>query len=556
MEGISEPPKDQRNSSDKGDTDIYENTADSKNVKENIAEEGKCNIESRKSIEDQEKSITEQKKSIKDLEKIIKDQERNISQQEEITEQLQQSIKQHEENIKEQKTLMEPRWNIIENEKESTKEKEIDTKKKSTKSGDGENEMEIRNKEEKRIEEEKKVIEKHEKIIGEQKRCVKELEESIQKQKESIEEIKIYIAVQGENIKEQEQNEIIEKQKRLLENLDKVIEERNKIIEELNRFREDLMKVIKEQNTKIDELKKIILEQGDVIAAFLVSWSDLIKRSKPCERGEALKMLDVNYSCQYEEDKRKLESILRIGISSLALDSFFLSGCLIFCLTLPVLRRKGLMTLYSLFAVVAVVFCGLLLNEYLVISRIKAVQKTTDYHKLRKDMLESLQQNYRSDILNSSDVISNSWNSFFIKYDCCAVKQVTSTTNDFDTTPWCTTSGSCQQTNSQIPKTCCRDVTEDDYMNAPDSCHATVTAGTYKESCFIRIKSLSDDGMQECELDALCTYVFTLGISKLAAFVLSIVTVLIRFDGKKRKKNHLQTYTENKMSIGKIVSNG
>lgn len=55
------------------------------------------------------------------------------------------------------------------------------------------------------------------------------------------------------------------------------------------------------------------------------------------------------------------------------------------------------------------------------------------------------------------------------------------TTNDFDNTSWCTTSGSCQKTNSQIPKSCCKNENEFDYETAHSNCHASVNPGTYHE---------------------------------------------------------------------------
>ncbi|XP_061192997.1 uncharacterized protein LOC133201219 [Saccostrea echinata] len=126
----------------------------------------------------------------------------------------------------------------------------------------------------------------------------------------------------------------------------------------------------------------------------------------------------------------------------------------------------------------------------------------------------SLKQQFTSDLILKDDSISDRWNRFFIKYDCCSVHQVTSTTNDFDTTPWCTTSGSCQQTNSQIPKACCKDVTEDDYINAAASCHATVTSGTYKDSCFARVKKLNDEALTEKEVDDFFTGLIIMEASK------------------------------------------
>ena len=83
----------------------------------------------------------------------------------------------------------------------------------------------------------------------------------------------------------------------------------------------------------------------------------------------------------------------------------------------------------------------------------------------------------------------------FFKYDCCGVSEITGTTNDFDNTPWCTTSGSCQDTSSQIPKTCCKSITRDNYENAPKDCHEFLTPGSFKDvncfSFFLLFKALS-----------------------------------------------------------------
>ena len=139
-------------------------------------------------------------------------------------------------------------------------------------------------------------------------------------------------------------------------------------------------------------------------------------------------------------------------------------------------------------------------------------------------MFSSLEQNFKSDNASSNDLKSSTWNRLFLKvkkwntilyfdkskytsnkiypttlstltnlqfiisstafgnmkYDCCAVHEVNGTTNDFDNTPWCTTSGSCQDTSSQIPRTCCKDVTLNNYTSAPSNCHASVNRGTYK----------------------------------------------------------------------------
>ncbi|XP_078327057.1 uncharacterized protein LOC111122621 [Crassostrea virginica] len=119
-----------------------------------------------------------------------------------------------------------------------------------------------------------------------------------------------------------------------------------------------------------------------------------------------------------------------------------------------------------------------------------------DYVDLRSSMISSLKTSFTSDDINSSNGISNAWNKLFIKYDCCAVNEVLGTTNDFDETPWCTTSGTCQATASQIPKSCCNDVTENNYQSAPSACHASVNSGTYKSNCLSRMKELSTENIQ------------------------------------------------------------
>lgn len=88
----------------------------------------------------------------------------------------------------------------------------------------------------------------------------------------------------------------------------------------------------------------------------------------------------------------------------------------------------------------------------------------------------------------------------FSKLGCCGVNPVLSTTNDFDGTSWCTTSGSCQATVSQIPKTCCLNINKNNYTSAPSACHASVNSGTYntevvqflsEKTSYIWIKNIS-----------------------------------------------------------------
>nr|XP_022327483.1 uncharacterized protein LOC111126867 [Crassostrea virginica] len=128
---------------------------------------------------------------------------------------------------------------------------------------------------------------------------------------------------------------------------------------------------------------------------------------------------------------------------------------------------------------------------YILLIHINEEYTDIDYDELDSKMLIRLETYYASDDINSGNDISIGWNNLFLKYDCCAVHEVTGTTNDFDNTPWCTTSGSCQATSSQIPKTCCKGVTKDNYQSASSNCHASVNSGTFKQSCISRMKTLS-----------------------------------------------------------------
>ncbi|XP_048775970.1 tetraspanin-9-like isoform X2 [Ostrea edulis] len=111
--------------------------------------------------------------------------------------------------------------------------------------------------------------------------------------------------------------------------------------------------------------------------------------------------------------------------------------------------------------------------------------------EIKSKMLTSLKENFKSDDTTNSNSVSNAWNYLFMSLDCCAVDPVTSTTNDFDQTTWCTTIGSCQATNSDIPKTCCKGVDENTYSTAPTSCHSSVTPGTYNtKGCYDALKDL------------------------------------------------------------------
>lgn len=65
------------------------------------------------------------------------------------------------------------------------------------------------------------------------------------------------------------------------------------------------------------------------------------------------------------------------------------------------------------------------------------------------------------------------------QFECCGVNKVVGTINDFEPTYWCKTEGSCHATSSQIPRTCCKGFTENDYQNAPIECKSSVKSGSY-----------------------------------------------------------------------------
>ncbi|XP_062585814.1 uncharacterized protein LOC134247474 [Saccostrea cucullata] len=116
-------------------------------------------------------------------------------------------------------------------------------------------------------------------------------------------------------------------------------------------------------------------------------------------------------------------------------------------------------------------------------------------------MKSSLDTNFVSDDISSANVTSNEWNMFFIDFECCAVNAVTGPTNDFDTSPWCTTSGSCQRTDSQIPKACCIGVTKDDYQSAPASCHGSAADKFNTKGCLEAIQEKLTENRNQRDVD-------------------------------------------------------
>lgn len=152
--------------------------------------------------------------------------------------------------------------------------------------------------------------------------------------------------------------------------------------------------------------------------------------------------------------------------------------------------------------------------------------------KIQERMGESFKDNYVGDTLTSSNSISNAWNYMFMTIDCCGVNSVQSKTNDFDTTPWCTYSGTCQEGNSEIPKTCCLSVDEDTYLLAPNDCYASVTSGTYNtKGCY---DALEDKVFKETTTISIVT-----GFSTVCAIINGVLAIKIH-----RKAINMKTSTE------------
>eukprot|EP00105_Crassostrea_gigas_P013808 XP_011430251.1 PREDICTED: uncharacterized protein LOC105330323 isoform X2 [Crassostrea gigas] len=273
-------------------------------------------------------------------------------------------------------------------------------------------------------------------------------------------------------------------------------------------------------------LKGILL----VAAIVLISSTKEISIAKPCDLEKVLVSLGVDHNspCNYDDIKKKSTNLFILGISFLVLNG------IIFLLILNILwfpknKKFGiciaLVVVHVVNAVVAAVYSGLTIKFYKEVLDSKEKQTEPNYAYIKTSMISRLMQNYTSDNVTSADALSNSWNKFFIEYECCAVNQVQGTTNDFDSTPWCTTSGSCQATASQIPKTCCNGVSEGNYGSAPSACHSSVNPGTYKSNCMIPIKKLGTIHIEECQISLVLITLLTIGTLGIAEFLIEVMLI-------------------------------
>lgn len=213
-------------------------------------------------------------------------------------------------------------------------------------------------------------------------------------------------------------------------------------------------------------------------------------RKNQCSVHNRLKKLKVPppEDCPDEEVMDLALYLIVIGFIFLFLVTFFLSVVWIVIMSSQKKQKAESEILIGFFVgtiglVVFMAYC------YITLDTIQGKNKEMNWKTLHTDMKSSLVDNFVSDNIRSENETSNQWNILFIEYKCCGVNTVFGTSNDFDTTPWCTTNGSCQQTNSQIPKSCCLGVILEDPQSPNDDCHASVTKKTYNEKgCFMAVK--------------------------------------------------------------------
>nr|XP_022321290.1 tetraspanin-18-like isoform X2 [Crassostrea virginica] len=250
-----------------------------------------------------------------------------------------------------------------------------------------------------------------------------------------------------------------------------------------------------------------------VAAIALISSSVDISTGNPCELKEALDLISLNYApfCKYNATIEESGKVFGWGIAVFCGHSILFLVILSACMWPSENKRIGFLIIYIV-----------------------------DYERLNSEMLHSLEKQFTSDDHTNGDTVSSGWNKLFIKYNCCAVNEVQGTTNDFDNTPWCTTSGTCEDTYSQIPKTCCRNVTLDNYREAPDTCHASVNPGTFKPACFQVVKSMSLVNVEAYQVSMLSLSLFMLTLLQILdlIIVLAVVPFVIYDIITTRKSSH------------------
>lgn len=138
--------------------------------------------------------------------------------------------------------------------------------------------------------------------------------------------------------------------------------------------------------------------------------------------------------------------------------------------------------------------------------------------KVKNEMLTSLQTYFTDDSVDTGSEVSKSWNYMFMTLDCCAINKVTSGTNDFDKSPWCTETGkSCQATSAEVPRTCCVGRDASTYTTATAPC-TTGVSGYNTMGCYDALKA---------EIDSYSTPVIGVGITILVIELLAVIFAFV-----------------------------
>lgn len=247
----------------------------------------------------------------------------------------------------------------------------------------------------------------------------------------------------------------------------------------------------------------------------LTSVTTEVLEAQRCELGRALDSISVEFNNPCKYDGIRSGTLCNQGIAVLVVNFLLVITVLFFHLTE---KRKCKIGMCILLGLSAVVFVILMMKSYKDVLNSKAEE--IDFSKVQSAMETSLQKHYTSDNISGLNAISNNWNKFFIKYECCAVNQVEGIRNDFDKTPWCTITGTCQDTSHQIPRTCCKDVTENNYLTAKESCYFYLNAGTYKSNCMDTVKMLSVVNKDGYLITLILICLLVLGTLEIADFLL------------------------------------
>lgn len=246
-------------------------------------------------------------------------------------------------------------------------------------------------------------------------------------------------------------------------------------------------------------------------------WKD---KDKQCHIYNKLLKLNVTVqgSCPYEKATDSVFYVMLMGAIVLGLAILILDILWVHQLCLSIPYRILIVILIVVFAGVTAAQIIFLMD----VSNFQEKDEVMNWKTLYTDMKASLTGNFLRDDTTSMNEISNQLNILFIEYKCCGVDRIHGTTNDFDTSPWCTTNGSCQLTNSQIPKSCCLGVTEENLQSANENCHAKVTPQTYNDKgCFEVLKGVIIEGRIQYVLKL--KHVIADGINVISIMVVCIV---------------------------------